>query len=251
MSEVLVELLVLFVGDLGLRALPEGAALVDGLALVARHELDRIRDVIGVPAHELAKAPVLEELGVLVLEVQAQLGAAPLPLGGLDLERVLAGRRPLPRLVGARGAGDDLDAVRDEVGGVEADAELPDDRDVLAGRPLGRRLLELLHELGGARAGDGAQVLHELALRHPDAGVLDDEDLGFLVGAEAYDELRLVREEAWLREPAEAELIEGVRRVGHELAEEDLLVRIEGVDDEREDPPDLGLKCVRSHRTRF
>jgi hypothetical protein len=39
-----------------------------------------------------------------------------------------------------------------------------------------------------------------------------------------------------------ADLVERIGRVGDELAEEDLLVRVEGVDDEREKLVDLSLE---------
>ena len=45
-----------------------------------------------------------------------------------------------------------------------------------------------------------------------------------------------------LREREEARLVERVGRVGDELAEEDLFVRVERVDDQREDLLHLGLE---------
>ena len=43
----------------------------------------------------------------------------------------------------------------------------------------------------------------------------------------------------------EPQLIERVRRVGHELAEKHVSVAVEGVDDEVEEAVDLGLVLVR------
>ena len=179
---------------------------------------------------------------MLLLEEEAQLGAAGGALGGLDLERVASGRRPLPGLVGAGGARDDLDPIGDEVRAVEADAELTDDRDVLL-----RARLELLDEGGGPGPRDGAEVLDELGLGHADAGVFDHEHLGFGLDPQPDDELGLALEERRLGQRPEAQLVERVGRVRHELSKEDLLVRVERVDDEGQDPADLGLKGMRTH----
>ena len=81
--DVVVELLVLLVGDLGLGPGPERARLVDllgrlgfairfGLAL----EQDRHRDVVGVAAHDLAQAVRVEELLGVVAQMQGHRGAA-------------------------------------------------------------------------------------------------------------------------------------------------------------------------------
>src|SRR5690606_7800224 len=105
-----------------------------------------------------------------------------------------------------------------------------------------RARLELLEEVLRARPRDGAEVQRELLLRHADARVLDDEPPLLRLRADAHGERALPLHERGLRQRPEAELVERVRRVGDELAEEDLLVRVEGVDDEREDAADLGLE---------
>jgi hypothetical protein len=99
-----------------------------------------------------------------------------------------------------------------------------------------------------ARAGDGAEVLDELGLRHADARVLDDELLLVFQRTDADRERALSFHEAGLGERAEPQLVERVGRIRHELAEEDLLVRVERVDDERQDTADLGLKGMNGHR---
>ncbi len=65
-------------------------------------------------------------------------------------------------------------------GGVEAHAELADD--VGGVLPAVLLLGQLLLELEGAAAGDGAQVLLQLLLRHADAVVGDGQGAGNLVG---------------------------------------------------------------------
>ena len=81
-------------------------------------------------------------------------------------------RLPLPGGAVVVALGGHGDAVGNQEGGVEAHAEAADEVAVcahLAGG--GSLLLHSLHELGGAAAGDGAQRVHQLLLRHADAGV--------------------------------------------------------------------------------
>ena len=95
----------------------------------------------------------------------------------------------------------------------------------------------------------------ELGLGHADAGVLDHEDAALLVGAQADHELAVARslgtEQLRLGDGAEPELVERIGGVRDQLAEEDLLVRVQRVDDEGEDPADLGLKAVLGHGARY
>jgi len=82
-------------------------------------------------------------------------------------------------------------------------------------------------------------------VRHPDAGVLDGEGPLLLVGDDADLQRDVAGEERRVGEGAETQLVESVGRVGDELAEEDLLVAIERVDDEVENLRDFGLERVR------
>ncbi len=247
--EVPVELDVLLVGDVALRALPDRAALVDGLPLglrVGRHallreELDGMAHVDRVALDEVAKAPVVEKLRRVVAHVQRDRRAALGAIGRLDRERLLALGDPAMRLrPRPRRARDDLHAIRDEVRAVEADAELPDEPRVLLAL-----LGQLLEE--GPRAGPRhrAEVAHEVLFRHADAGVFDRQRLRVAVGADADDERGVALVEVGLGQRSEAELVERVGRVRDELAQEDVFVAVERVDHQVQDLADFGLKGVR------
>src|SRR5262249_7277856 len=116
--KMLVKFLVLSVGDLVLRSLPERPTLVDrlplwlfaGLAFGLCLELDGIGDVIRVAADELAQAPGVEQLLVLLLQEEADFGSSCCAVRWLDVERIAPRRRPLPRLVRSRRPRHDLDA---------------------------------------------------------------------------------------------------------------------------------------------
>jgi hypothetical protein len=90
----------------------------------------------------------------------------------------------------------------------------------------------LLEKAARARVRDRAEVLGRLVVRHADAGVLDHED-----AARAIDRDRDLRrhgliERVLVDERGEARLVERVRSVGHQLAQEDLAVGVERVGDQ-------------------
>ena len=250
-GQVVVELVRLLVVDLAARALPERASLVDllealdvAVAFFARGlELDRPAQVVGVALHQVAEAHRIGELTVLAPEVQDDGSAVLGALGGLDREAALALRDPLVRLGAAAGrAADDLDPIGDEEGAVEADAELADERERAGLALFG--FLQLLGELAGAALGDGAEVVDELLAAHPDAGVPDGQRVRLAVGDEADGQLDPGRRELGLGHRAKAQLVERVGRVREQLAQEDLAVRVERLDDEPQHLLDLGLEAV-------
>src|SRR5699024_4895270 len=191
---VLVELVVLLVGDLALLLFPDGHHAVQGLQLgvllplglvvlglgvgfrllaaLGPLHLDGVADVVAVlfddGGHAVLRDVVVVVLGVGAgLDVQDDVGAGGLLFGGGDLIALHAAGLPLPGLAAAVGFGDDGDMVGHHEGGVEAHAELADDVNVLVG-VFG---LEVL----AARVGDGAQVLLQLGPGHADAVVRDGE----------------------------------------------------------------------------
>jgi hypothetical protein len=91
-----------------------------------------------------------QPLGLVLLEVQGNLGAAAGLLGGLHGELAGAVGDPAPGLAFAGLPRHDLDLVRHHEGGIEADAELADEAHLLF---LGLGLCQFLGELGRARTG--------------------------------------------------------------------------------------------------
>ncbi len=191
--------------------------------------------------HELAHAKRVEEFLVLVFEMQRDRRAAQPTRGGVDGVAVFAVGAPQPRFARARSAAHHVDAIGHQERSVEADAELPDE----LRRPLRLLRLQLLDERARARARDGAQVLAELGLRHADATVVDGERACCAIDGDANVERGIVGHQLGLGDRAEAELVERVRRVRDQLAQEDLFVRVQRVDDEVKDLVHLGLEGVR------
>ena len=214
-----------------------------GLGL-AHLQVDGEGDELAVLLDQVLDLVLLEELAGVLLQEELDLGAAAqgVAAGVLGHGEVgVGGRLPdvLLVVVVLRG---DLHLVRDEVDRVEADAELADERDVGARR-------EGLDELGCPGPGDGAQVLDEVLLGHADTAVADrqgalllveaNQDLGLLVVALAEHGLVLQRHEA--------DLVQGIGPVRDQLAEEDVLLLVQGVDDDVHQPGDLGLELELLH----
>jgi len=74
--------------------------------------------------------------------------------------------------------GGDHDAIGDQEGRVEADAELADK---VADRLGAAALRHFVKELGSARFGDGAQLVDEVGARHANTRVRDVQDLVFRI----------------------------------------------------------------------
>ncbi len=187
-------------------------------------------------------APSAEVLLSLVVEVDAHLGSLANALGRLDGVLALAVARPGEGRLGAGLAAGHLHLVRDHERRVEADAELANEVGVLF-RVIGK----LVEEPARAGPRDRAQVVLELLLVHPDAVVLDDDGLVFLVNDDSDRRLEGDRLEGLVGNAQVAELVDRVGRIGDELAQEDLLVRVKGMDDEVEQTRHFRLKMVLGH----
>ena len=238
-ADVLVELAVLVLGDRVPLAGPDRLHRVERLALQAngiRHEVGvALDDVLEHPRLRVVVEPVLL---VLRLEVEGDGGPGRRALGPLERVAAVAGRLPAGGLLRARAPGDDRDAVGDHEARVEADPELPDQ--LRGGRRLG--LADGPQELAGARARDGAEVLDHLRPAHADAVVVHRQGAGR--GVDLQGDLELARGQLRAAQRLEADLVERVGGVGDQLAQEDVLVRVQRVDHEVQQLADLGLELV-------
>ena len=176
------------------------------------------------------------------LDVQDDLGACGVLLGGGHFVAVHTGGLPLPGLVRTVGLGDDGDLVGHHEGGVEADAELADDVDVL--------VLVVLLEVQRTGVGDGAQVLLQLRFGHADAVVLHGEDAVFLVAGDQDAEIALVHAHGGVGQALIIQLVDGVRGVGDQLPQENFLVGVDGVDHHIHQLFALCLKFFLGHSTK-
>ena len=238
----------------GSSALPEGDHRVEGLRLLGlllllalfllllllgqSLEVDRIGDEVGVVLHELAHAPLLEVLVELVAEVEHHARSVVVAHAVLHGVRARAVGLPLVGGVAAALPGDHAHLVGDHERGVEAHAELSDQ----LGQVGAALLLERRAEGLRAGGGDRAEVLLELVGVHARAVVGDHERLRVLVSHDVDAPRGVVGHELLLGEAQILRAVDGVRRVRHELAQEDFLLRVERVHHEVEHFLDLGLE---------
>ena len=143
-GEAAIELGILLRRDVGLRLRPDRRAVRDPLRLRARllDEIDRHGDAARMIADDPLDPPRVEEF--LRLGVQMEDDARAADGRGVERERgdgkgALAVRRPAPGVLRSRAARLDHDLVGDHEGGIEADAELADQRLRLLAGVLGVR----------------------------------------------------------------------------------------------------------------
>ena len=233
-----VELVVLLLLELELGLAPQGRGGVDTLA----GQQDGEADEVGVGADDLAQALGGGEVGGVLLELDFDARAAR-GVGVQVFDGVAAGAGAGPAHGGCGGvgaAGGDAHFVGDHEHGVEAHAEAADD-----GVGPGAALLGgAAHELGGPGVGDGADILHEFLAGHADAGVGDGQGPGVLVGGYADFQGRVRVGQGGAAGLQEAQLVQGVGGVGHQLAQKDFAVGVDGVGDDLQQLGDLRLELA-------
>src|SRR5690606_2932602 len=153
--------------------------------------------------------------------------------------------RPAGALLLARAPGQQGDLVRHHERRVEADAELAD-QPLRPGPVLG--LLQFAQELGRTGVGDRADELPDLVVGHADAVVPHGEGAGVPVDLELDVQVGDVDAGRLVPQGRQAQLVERVGRVGDELPEEDVLVRVDRVDHQLEQLTGLYLELKRFGR---
>ena len=152
----------------------------------------------------------------------------------------------MPHVVQAKGARFDADFLGHHEGGIKPHAELADKIDLLA-VGLGK-----LAEKGlGAGMGNGAQVGLQLAPVHADAGMGDGEGVCLFVKLDPDLQRHMAVENLLFHHALVAEFFQGIRGVGDQFAQEDLLFRVERMDYDVEHLFYFGLKflglCLGGH----
>ncbi|KWV87446.1 hypothetical protein PFLmoz3_03295 [Pseudomonas fluorescens] len=196
--DVLVELLVFLVLDLGTRTGPQGAGAVDGFPLHRRGffafgnglflgQLDRQRDVVGVLLDDVAQTPAIGEFVFTGFQVQHDARTTVSLVDSGDFKFALALGSPVHAFAGVKAgaAAEYFNLVGDDEGRIEAHAELADQVRVffLVAR-------QVLHEICGAGLGDGPQVGDRIVTAHADTVVFEGDGLGVFVVAHTDLEFR-------------------------------------------------------------
>mmetsp|Transcript_45227 Transcript_45227/g.81352 ORF Transcript_45227/g.81352 Transcript_45227/m.81352 type:complete len:444 (+) Transcript_45227:1069-2400(+) len=202
-------------------------------------QLDGEADELTVLLHQVLKTTLLQELGLVLLQVADDLGAT-LHLTVhhlcvlLHSEGTTSSRLPDVLLIVVVLA-NHSHLVSDQVGRVETDTELANHGDVAT---CGHGL----HESLGARLGNCAKVVDELVLGHANARVLNGDGAVGLVWDDLDVEVRLSLNLLRISDGLVADLVQGIGGVGDQLAKEHLLVGVEGVDDQAHQLLDISIE---------
>ena len=211
------------------------------LAALGYHHLDRIAHVVAVARDKVLEGPFAQVAvivlagfavlaGFIVAQRENHIGAVTRALAGLDGITLEAIGLPYVRRILAIRAAHNLNALSHHERRVEADAELADDVHGVA-LALGVLGLELL----AARMGDGTQVLLKLIGRHTNTIIRNGNGTRIAVKTHTNRKIVLVDLHAIVCKALEIELVDCIRRVGDELAQEDFLVGVNRVDHEIEE----------------
>ena len=250
MGDMLVEFGILLRLDFVLRTLPDGllgvqrllfdrhlrlfafnplAVCVTFVLFAADVHADRMFDEIGILLDQLADLPLFQEVLRLFLQMEDDIRAARRLVAFLQRVEAVAFGLPFHALsVRACAARQHRHFVGDHERGIETDAELADQ--------LRRQILfiggQLLQELLRAGTRDRADVVLDFLRRHADAVVAHCQRLGVFVNDQFDFPLRIVAQQAFILQRVETDAVDGVRRIGNQFPQEDLLVRIQRVDDQ-------------------
>ena len=233
-----VEFRVLVFGDVGPRPGPERGRLVDGFLAAAVHEHDRQRDMVRIGLDDAPERRGFEERILAVADMQGHRGAASRALGLADGELAEPFGSPAPGPVLAGAAACHLDPVGNHEGGIEADAELPDQ-----GHVLGRIVRHLFEIGGGAGARDGAEIGDQPVAVHPDPVIGDGYGPRLRIQLDPDPELGIVFGQPGLGDRFVAQPVAGVGRVRDQLAQENPLLAVERVRHDSEQSGDFRLKA--------
>ena len=254
---MLVEGLVLVIADVGAGPGPQGGRLVDGLVLhrgVLGGFLSPLRrrrrgfghhhrhgNMVGILLDDTAYPPVIGKLFAVLLQVEGDAGTALLPGPGLYGELGLPVGFPQHALVsGFAGlAGVHFHPLGNDKRRIETDPELADELGILFLVPG-----QAFQESRGARFGDGSEVFDHLVTIHTYAVITDGDGVVLLVPGEVHGNpiVPLPLQQAVIGQGLETQLVDGITGVGDQLAQENLLVGVQGVNHQMKKLLGLGLE---------
>merc|ERR1712238_405164 len=218
--------ILLFILLLLLLVLRVGHLLLLGLLNV---QLNWETDELGVLLHQILHAAPLQKLRLVFLQIANDLRAT-LHLTVhhlcilLNCERATRARFPNILLIVVVLAYHP-DFVGHKVRRVEAHAELTNHADVATRS-------HRLHEGLCATLRNGTKIVDQLILRHANTRILDGDGRVRFVWHDLDEEIRLRLNLVWVRDGLVPDLVQGIRSIGNQLSQEDLLVGVKGVDDQ-------------------
>ena len=256
---VLIEGIVLRLGDILFGPLPDGHHGVQGLHIgigfifvgirllpgFGHFHFDGVADVVGIFADQVPDLILLQEIGELVifrvfLQRHDDVGTGRFLGGFLNGIAVSTVRNPLPGGILTVLLCDDGDGGGHHEGGVEAHAELADDVDVLL-------LFHGLLEAQRTGLGNGAQVFFQFITAHADAVVGNGKGTAVLIPGDGDGKVLPGNAHLVIGQGRVGQLINGIGGIGDDLPQKDLPVGIDGVNHEVQQTLGLGFKLVLFH----
>ena len=159
----------------------------------------------------------------------------------------LPSRRPAPGLFAAGEAADHVDPVGHHEGRVEADAELADELGVVA-RLAGARARSMKARVPERAIVPSASAISSRLMPMPLSSTVSS--LVVRIGRDRDARLGIVAEQFGAADRLEAQPFAGVRGIGDQLAQEDVLVGIDRMHHHVQQPRDIGLECPGFRRFR-
>merc|ERR1719312_1260978 len=176
-------------------------------SLLLDQESDGVADELRVLLDNLLDLLLLEELSLVLLHVEDDLGASAHGLASVGSDGEGSSSRRLPDvLLVIIVLGVDSDLVSHKVGGVETHTELSDHGDVSSSG-------ESLHESLGAGLGDCSKVVDHVSLGHTNTSVDEGEGLGVDIRDDLDVKLLLSLELAGIGEGLIPDLVQSIGRV--------------------------------------
>ena len=205
--------------------------------LVPSDQLDGHRDMVAVGLDDVPQALRLGVVAGILFEMKQDARPSERCVFALlDSEAAETVAFPAPAVLLASPPREDFDPVRHHEGRIEADAELADQVH------LRFLVAELAEKLGGARMGDGAQVLDQFVAVHPDAAVADLQPPVRRIRPQLDAEVRVSAQQLGLRQRQVAQAVARVGAIGDQLTQKDVAVRVERVGDNVQQTADFGLE---------
>ncbi|CCZ20172.1 unknown [Candidatus Apopatosoma intestinale] len=204
----------------------------------------RIADIIAVFFHERTEL-IFIEISVVVfvlrifLDVQGNIRADTGFFGFFYRIALGAGGFPFPCLILAVCTGDDGHLVGYHEGGVETNAELTYDIERIA--------FVFRFEVKRTAPCDSTEIVFQLVARHADTVIGNGERSCRAVGSERYCKIALGYTDTLIRQGFEMKLVYSVGSIADKLAQENLLICIDGIYHQFEKLFALGFKFFYCH----
>mmetsp|Transcript_14736 Transcript_14736/g.19260 ORF Transcript_14736/g.19260 Transcript_14736/m.19260 type:complete len:273 (+) Transcript_14736:1475-2293(+) len=133
--------------------------------------------------------------------------------------------------------GSNLNLVSYEVSRVETNTKLSNHGNISTSA-------QRFHKLFGSRLGNGTQVVHQISLGHTNTSILNGQGVVGFVSDQFDLQLRLRVQDCRVSQRLVTDLIKSITSIGNQFSQENLLVGVKGVDDQRKKLVDISREGI-------